>query len=68
MDEAEKSLWSKIEGVLKEYHLNGFQKMACKKFIKDKVGDQKNKNVDRLRDWLFMKINGIKMPSKYHPR
>jgi hypothetical protein len=24
--------------------------------------------VDRLREWLFMKINDRKLPDKYHPR
>lgn len=32
--------------------------MACKKFIKDKIGNPDNKTVDRLREWLFMRING----------
>jgi hypothetical protein len=48
--------------------LNDFQKMACKKFIKDKVGNPKNESVERLREWLFMKMNGQRLPEKYHPR
>lgn len=68
MSEPEKKLWDKIEDVLKDYHLNGFQKIACKKFIKDKVGNPENKTVERLREWLFMRINGSRMPDKYHPR
>ena len=51
-----------------EFHLTEFQKVACKKFIKDKVGNPKNKDVDRLREWLFMRLNGNKMPKVYHPR
>lgn len=32
--------------------------MACKKFIKDKVGNPGNTDVERLREWLFMRMNG----------
>jgi hypothetical protein len=61
-------LWEKINGVLKEYHLTAFQKLACQKFIKDKIGNQNDKTVDRLREWLYMRVNGKKLPAKYHPR
>lgn len=61
-------LWTKIEDLLKDYHLNAFSLLACKKFIKDKVGNPKNTQVERLRDWLFMRMNGQKLPEKYHPR
>ena len=39
MDPATKAMWAKIDEILKEYYLSNFQKLACKKFIKDKVGD-----------------------------
>ena len=68
MDQAEAKLWEKINEVLKDYHLNEFQKLACRKFIKDKVGNPKNESVERLREWLFMKMNGQRFPEKYHPR
>jgi hypothetical protein len=58
MDEAQVNLWGKIDEVLKEYLLNAFQKLAVKKFIKDKVGDPKCTAVERVREWLFMKMNG----------
>lgn len=51
-------MWDKIEEILKEYYLGNFQKLACKKFIKDKVGNPNNANVQRCRDWLFMRLNG----------
>jgi len=54
--------------VFEEYHLSKLQEAAAKKFIKDKVGNPDDHTVDRLRDWLFMRINGRKMPAKYHPR
>ena len=61
-------MWDKIEEILKEYYLGNFQKLACKKFIKDKVGNPNNANVQRCRDWLFMRLNGSKLPQNYHPR
>jgi len=41
-DEASKAMWGKIEVVLKENYLTAFQMLACKKFIKDKVGNPKD--------------------------
>jgi len=58
MSDSEVKLWNKIEEVLKDYHLNSFSLVACKKFIKDKVGNPECHTVDRLREWLFMRING----------
>ena len=43
MTEDEEKLWGKIKDVLKDYHLTEFQKVACRKFIKDKVGNPENK-------------------------
>ena len=64
----EAQLWEKIGEVLKEFHLTSFQTLATRKFIKDKVGNPKDQTVDRVRQWLFMRINGKKLPEKYHPR
>ena len=64
----EKMLWGKIDEVLKEYHLSNFQKVAVQKFIKDKVGNPKDDTVVHVREWLFMRINGHKLPKSYHPR
>ena len=61
-------MWKKIDEILAEYYLTKFQTLACKKFIKDKVGNPENKIVQRCRDWLFMRLNGRKMPEVYHPR
>ncbi len=68
VDEAESKLWVKIDEVLKDYHLSEFQKVACRKFIKDRVGNPENKNVERVREWLFMRMNGSRIPEKHHPR
>ena len=32
-------MWAKIDEILKDYYLSSFAKVACKKFIKDKVGN-----------------------------
>lgn len=65
---AEAKMWEKIDEVLKDYYLSAFQTLAAKKFIKDKVGNRDCQEVERLREWLFMKVNGRKLPEKYHPR
>ena len=41
-DTATAAMWKKIDEILKEYYLSNFQKLACKKFIKDKVGNPDN--------------------------
>ena len=35
-------MWEKIDAILKDYYLSCFQTLACKKFIKDKVGNPNN--------------------------
>ena len=42
MTEAEKYVKDGIERLFTDYFLSDFQKMACRKFIKDKVGDPDN--------------------------
>jgi len=54
--------------VLEDYFLNQFQLLAIKKFIRDKIANPKCENVDRARNWLFMRLNGRLMPTIYHPR
>lgn len=61
----EQKMWEQIEQVLKPYFLSNFQKFAVQKFIKDQIGDPENKTVERARDWLFMKLNGSRMPKYY---
>jgi len=39
LTEAEQKLKDKIGEILAEYYLSGFQTLAAKKFIKDKVGN-----------------------------
>ena len=35
----------------------GLQKVAVAKFINKQVGNKENKEVDRIRAWLFAKLN-----------
>lgn len=58
MDKDQQVMWERIEKVLEEYYLSPFQILACKKFIKDKIGNPNDTTVDRARKWLFMKVNG----------
>jgi hypothetical protein len=44
------------------------QTAAAHKFIKDKVFNPNDESVERLRQWLLMRINGKRMPDVYHPR
>jgi len=68
-DEAKKKqLWSKIDELLDTYFVNQFQRMALHKFIKVKVSDDSSDDCTRARDWLFMRLNGVKLPKEYHKR
>ena len=44
-DPATAAMWRKIDEILKDYYLSNFQTLACKKFIKDKVGNPENQTV-----------------------
>jgi hypothetical protein len=55
-DEGQKQLWTKIEGALEEYHLSPFALVACKKWVK-LMADRDNTHLERVRDWLLLKIN-----------
>jgi len=41
MSEDQQKLWAKIEKILDEYFLSQFQTLAVKKFIRDRVANQK---------------------------
>mmetsp|Transcript_24638 Transcript_24638/g.21862 ORF Transcript_24638/g.21862 Transcript_24638/m.21862 type:complete len:103 (+) Transcript_24638:1-309(+) len=67
-DEVEKKLWAKIDEILNSYYINEFQRMALHKFIKVKISESESDECLRAREWLFMKIKGVKLPKEYHPR
>ena len=64
----EQKLQAKIKAILEEYYLTPFQTVACQKFLREKVGNPNDHSVDRLRSWLFMRMNGKQLPPKYHER
>lgn len=57
----------KLSEFFDEYFLNGIARLAAMKFIKDKLGNREDSNVDRLRRWVIAKINN-KKPPPIHPR
>lgn len=56
---------SKLQDFFNEYHLTDFQKFAVTKFIKQNIADKNNLKVERVRGWLFHKINGQKVPTEF---
>ena len=46
---------------MNEYRLSDLQKMAANKFIKDCIANKDNRKVDRLREWILKRINGIRV-------
>ena len=68
IDEKEKQLWAKIDKILDEYYINEFQRVALHKFIKVKISNTESEECQRVRDWLFMRVNGVKLPKEYHQR
>lgn len=54
------ALFSKLSSIYSEYHLSAIQQFAVDKFMRDLVGDRNNDKVDRVRQWIVKKINGVK--------
>ena len=57
MDPAAQELWKRVETVLREYSLSRLGMAASRKWIL-MMGDPKNMELARLRDWLLMRVNG----------
>ena len=47
----------KIESFFDEYYLSNLQKAAALKFIQSNIANKEKKEVDRLRNWIFLKLN-----------
>ncbi|OMJ90838.1 hypothetical protein SteCoe_6707 [Stentor coeruleus] len=60
-DSSETLLFTRMNEILSEYHLNGLQKAAAMKFIKEKIADANCTEVARVRFWLLNKINKKQM-------
>lgn len=60
-DSSETLLITRLDEILSEYHLNGLQKAAAMKFIKEKIADANCPDVARARFWLLNKINKKQM-------
>jgi len=55
-DEASQRLWGKVVGVLEEFHLSPFAMAAAKKWVR-LMGDPSNTYLDRVREWLLLRVN-----------
>ena len=64
----EKKVNDSINELLKDHYLTPLQLAAAKRFVQTKVGNPEDRSVDRLREWIFMRVNGRKLPKEYHPR
>ena len=56
-DEKNDAVWTKVEGVLAEYGLTSLGMAAAKKWVR-LMGDPKNEELARIRQWLLMRVNG----------
>lgn len=66
-EQREKQVLDKLSQFLDEFHLSKLHKVACMKFIRDKVADPDDSSVFRLRQWLLKKVNG-QIIAPPHPR
>ena len=57
VDEKSAELWKRVEGILADYALTRLGMAACKKWVL-MMGDPKNAELARLRDWMLMRVNG----------
>jgi len=58
-DDAANALWKRVEGVLQEYSLSRLGMAAARKWVL-MLGDPKNEELARLRQWMLMRVNGRK--------
>lgn len=56
------AMLNKLSAIYAEYHLSPIQQFAVDKFMRDLVADRNNDKVDRVREWIVKKINGVKIP------
>jgi len=56
----EEKLMKKLDKLYAEYFLSDFQKFAVTKFIKENIAARDNMKVERIRNWLFNKLNGVR--------
>jgi len=52
-----------LNAFFQEHHLNAFQALAVQKFLRANIADKTNHSVDRIRDWLFAKLNNKICPA-----
>ncbi len=64
-NEKENILFDKLKGLFSEYLLSDIQSLAAFKFIKDQFS-QDNKETERLKKWVLMKINNKSIPEGAH--
>ncbi len=56
-DERSAWLWKRVERVLDEYCLSRLAKAAARKWVRQ-LADPSNEQLERLRLWLLMRVNG----------
>ncbi|KAL1525974.1 hypothetical protein AB1Y20_020800 [Prymnesium parvum] len=55
--EHEVEVWKKVNGVWDEYCLSPLVRIAAQKWVRQ-MADPQNKELERLRGWLLLKLNG----------
>ena len=58
-DSHSNQVWRRVEEVLSEYSLSNLGMAAAKKWVR-LMGDPKNEQLSRIRQWLLMRVNGRK--------
>lgn len=56
-DERELAVWKRVEKVFREFCLSPLAMVAARKWVRE-MADPKNTSLERLRDWLLLRING----------
>ena len=50
-------MWERVDEVLHEYSLTTLAMAAARKWVRQ-MGDPRNKHLDRLREWMLLRLNG----------
>ena len=66
VSEESKDMWKRVDAVLQEFALSRLGMAAAHKWVR-MLGDPKNEELSRLRQWMLMRINGKRRASPPSP-
>ena len=61
------SIFSRLDQIFDEFYLSEFQKVMATHFIRDHLAIKENSKIERIREWLMLKLNSKNVVDFCHP-